>query len=667
MKEKGKPSYQELKSRLERAEAALRAIRKGEVDTIVGEQKNLVVRLAEAEARETHIKRVLLAIRNVNQLIVAEQDRETLIKKACHTLTESMGYYNVWMVLLDEESKVTHLATSGIKANFQMLKKNLRQGRFPGCMQQVLEQKPFLVIDDPVTDCTACPLAAEYEDRAGLTHRLDFNGKVYGLISVSVPRNYADDEEEQELFRELAADLAFALYKNDMAEGRQIAEKKLKESQERLDLALNGADLGLWDWNIQTGKVFFNQRWAEMLGYRLDELEPNIKTWEKLVHPDDIPRVNRILKAHLDGKSPFYETEHRLRMKNGQWKWILDRGKVMARDAQGQAVRAAGTHLDISERKKMEQELRRKTTTLEERIKELNCLYGLAKLVETPEITIEDIYQGVVNLLPPAWQYPEWTCARLVIAGQEYTTENYRSPLWQQHCDIIVRGKKQGCLTVGYLTEKPEADEGSFITEEKQLLNAVGERLGRIIERLQSDEALQESEEKYRTLFESIRDAILVADNQRKIVDCNPAFTELFGYSLSDIKGQPTACIYKDDAEFKSMGAKIYAHQHAGKSFLKTIQYRRKSGQVFPGETKVFYLRNATGEISGLIGLIRDITQRKEAEASLQQRIREVRRMNRLMVGREKRMVALKEEVNQLSKQLGQPPKYDVIKANKEA
>ena len=141
----------------------------------------------------------------------------------------------------------------------------------------------------------------------------------------------------------------------DITERKQ-AEERLRQSRQRLELALRGAALGLWDWNIQTGEVVSNDRCAEMLGYLPDEIAPHISSWERLVHPDDMPRVEEVLNAHLEGRTPFYETEHRLRVKTGGWKWVLDRGQVVERDDDGNPLRAAGTRLDITERKRMEEE-----------------------------------------------------------------------------------------------------------------------------------------------------------------------------------------------------------------------------------------------------------------------------------------------------------------------
>lgn len=145
---------------------------------------------------------------------------------------------------------------------------------------------------------------------------------------------------------------------------------QLKESKERLTLALEGADLGLWDWHIPDGRVAYSEQWASMLGYRLSDLEPSVNTWEKLVHPDDLPEVKQVLQQHLDGGTPFYETEHRCLTNDGGWLWILDRGRVVERDTDGKPLRMAGTHLDITDRKNAEERLRQLNEALEEKVQE---------------------------------------------------------------------------------------------------------------------------------------------------------------------------------------------------------------------------------------------------------------------------------------------------------
>jgi PAS domain S-box-containing protein len=138
---------------------------------------------------------------------------------------------------------------------------------------------------------------------------------------------------------------------------RKIYEKRLKENADRLETALIGSGSGLWDWNIITGEVIINDRWANMLGYERVEIEPHISAWNNMLHTEDRSQVEASLDEHLRGGTPFYRSEYRLRAKDGSWKWILDTGKVIERDTGGNAIRAVGTHIDISAQKEYEEKL----------------------------------------------------------------------------------------------------------------------------------------------------------------------------------------------------------------------------------------------------------------------------------------------------------------------
>ncbi|MFZ1401302.1 MAG: PAS domain S-box protein [Candidatus Promineifilaceae bacterium] len=138
---------------------------------------------------------------------------------------------------------------------------------------------------------------------------------------------------------------------------RKEAEHALRDSEERLELALKGADLGLWDWK-SPNQVTFNERWAEMLGYTLAALEPHASVWEKLIHPNDLPGVIETLQAHMDGRTNTYEAIYRLQTQSGAWRWIQARGRVLKRDEAGNPLRMVGTHLDITEQKLAEEALR---------------------------------------------------------------------------------------------------------------------------------------------------------------------------------------------------------------------------------------------------------------------------------------------------------------------
>jgi len=131
----------------------------------------------------------------------------------------------------------------------------------------------------------------------------------------------------------------------------------LQASQMRLEMALSGGDLGLWDWHIPSNVVLYSERWYAMLGLPMGDGELDLDSWFNLIHPDDLVVVREMLDSHLKGKTPAYECEHRIRHSDGHWLWLLDRGKVVQLDKEGAPVRAVGTSMDITERKQGEAEL----------------------------------------------------------------------------------------------------------------------------------------------------------------------------------------------------------------------------------------------------------------------------------------------------------------------
>ncbi|PAW76379.1 MAG: hypothetical protein B9S32_15520 [Verrucomicrobia bacterium Tous-C9LFEB] len=138
----------------------------------------------------------------------------------------------------------------------------------------------------------------------------------------------------------------------------KIAEIKRRSSEERLDLALQAANDGLWDWNVAVGSIYFSARWLQMLGYESHELPHHFNTWKTLLHPDDLKPTLKQLSSHIENKNDHYEMEFRMRTKDGGWKWILSRGAVVQRDPLGRPERMIGTHTDISDRKELEKSLK---------------------------------------------------------------------------------------------------------------------------------------------------------------------------------------------------------------------------------------------------------------------------------------------------------------------
>jgi len=146
---------------------------------------------------------------------------------------------------------------------------------------------------------------------------------------------------------------------------------------------------------------------------------------------------------------------------------------------------------DITERKRAEEALQQQAHDLSERVKELNCLYDTSTLIGKQDISSEELLQGTLDLIPPAWQYPEITCARIILEDQEFRTENFRDTIWKQTQDINLHDERIGTLEVCYLEERPESDDGPFLKEERGLIEAIAARVGETIERKRAEDEIR--------------------------------------------------------------------------------------------------------------------------------------------------------------------------------
>lgn len=156
------------------------------------------------------------------------------------------------------------------------------------------------------------------------------------------------------------------------------AQARLAETEERWRLALDAVGDGVWDWDAASGNVFYSPRWKAMLGYGEDELSPRIEEWESRIHPDDLDRTHADLDRHLRGEMPVYANEHRMRCKDGRYKWILDRGVVVSRAPDGTPLRAVGTHTDLTGRREATAALERQRAELQRSNEELEAFAYVA-------------------------------------------------------------------------------------------------------------------------------------------------------------------------------------------------------------------------------------------------------------------------------------------------
>jgi PAS domain S-box-containing protein len=215
-------------------------------------------------------------------------------------------------------------------------------------------------------------------------------------------------------------------------------EKALRHSEERLDLAMTGAGLGVWDWNIATGEVIYSDQWCKMLGYSTKDIEPKMSSFKNLWHGDDEHKAMEILDAHLEGTTPVYEDEFRMRTKSGEWRWILARGKVFKRDNAGKPLRMVALQHDITERKSSEEALREAFEKLQRTLD--GTIEALTMMVATRDPYTSGHQKRVADLacaIAAAMGFPEEQIKGIRVAGIIHDIGKISTPM-----DILVKPAK---------------------------------------------------------------------------------------------------------------------------------------------------------------------------------------------------------------------------------
>ncbi len=321
---------------------------------------------------------------------------------------------------------------------------------------------------------------------------------------------------------------------------KEVVEHKriqtaLQESEHRLDLALKAADIGLWDRDIQTGKVVRNERSAQIYGYSLNEIEQSIRWWESRIHPEDRPRVIEQRNKHLQGLTPHYQAVYRLRHRTGEWKWAMSRGKVVKRDKDGNALRITGTLLDITETKKMEEALRRERDRAQEYLNIVGVM--VVALTETGEISLinqkgcqilgykeeELLGKNWFNICIPSRLRKNIREVYLqILSGDLDPVEHYENLIVTKNGEEKLIKWRNTYLSDEKGTIVGSLSSGTDITDQKQ-----------------TTIHLQESENRLKVILNSLPSGVMLIDAQtHKVVDINPTAIKMIGVPKAQLIGE---------------------------------------------------------------------------------------------------------------------------------
>ena len=402
------------------------------------------------------------------------------------------------------------------------------------------------------------------------------------------------------------------------------SEQALRESEKRLSYALDATTEGVWDWNIKTGVVLFSRRWIDSLEYSPDEVPAHVSFWERIVHPEDLPRVREGLRAHLEGRVPVYSCENRLRKKSGAYRWNLDRGKVVEWDADGQPLRMVGTDTDISERKVAEEALREN----EERLR-------LA--TQTGKVGIWD-WDIVTNRV-------SWTDSLYAIHGLSRESfngrvEGFTSFVHPEDRDLVSRAIEASLhrgapYELEFRAVKPDGQVTWLFTNAIVLRS--GDRPVRMVgatvditERKQAEELVRYSEERFRSLVDQAPFSIQVFSPDGRTIRVNRAWEELWGVRREQIEGYNVL----EDRQLEAKGVLPYVRQgFAGQATrIPAIQY--DPNETIPDITEdedprrwlsaiIYPIRASDGNVREVVLIHEDITARHRAEEELRSVLRQ--------------------------------------------
>jgi len=441
-------------------------------------------------------------------------------------------------------------------------------------------------------------------------HNPDFFQKLLRVAETGVPERF------ECFFPELNQWFDNAIYRPetgfivaiiDKITDRKLAVQELRESEERFSATINASGVGTWDWNVQTGKVVFNDRWFDIVGYSRSELASvDIQSWFDLIHPEDLKQLDDFLKKHFSGESAEYELECRMRHKDGKWVWVLVRGQVLTRDASGRPLRMLGTHTDITVSKNAEAALREREVLF----RSLFDSYAAVQIILDPETgSILDANRAAADFY--GWTIEELRQMNIRAIDTRLLNVEERNLKLINAC----RNKKIICRHLRADGEMRDV-EVFCTTIEIHNHTLIHNIIHDVTERLRTEKRLKESEARFRSLFEDHTAAMMLLEpNTGCIIDANQAAADFYGWTRHELRRmyiQEINTLPSQDVK-KAM--------ECGRSLKQNqFRFRHRNADGFIRDVDVYSTRVEIDRKEFLYSIVHDITEKLRTEEKLKER-----------------------------------------------
>lgn len=358
----------------------------------------------------------------------------------------------------------------------------------------------------------------------------------------------------------------------DITERRKI-ERELRENKERLELALQSSDLGVWDRNLKTGDAYYDENWANILGYSIDEIDQTYQQFKELLHPEDIEKVNKKEEKHLKGELPYFNAQFRMKTKSGDWKWILSHGSIVERNEKDEAIRTIGIHKDISQRKKREKQLKQYKMAIEES--------------EDLIIAIDKNY----NYLFANKTYKDYQNLQDKIKGKNLketlSKEAFREI--KTNIDRCLKGKR---IEFEIIREFPELGEkvlriNYYPLKSDEKIHGIVGVIKDITDRVEQKKKLIKNEQRFRRFFQDLTEPAFLTEIDGEILEANEEATKELGYTKDELKNMNITKDLDKDKEAEKKHQNRVKKLKNGETLKFKSKLQRKDGSIIPVETEV--------------------------------------------------------------------------------
>lgn len=618
-------------------------------------------------------KHALIQEREVFRIIAEAAIHATDLPELCRCiltgLVETLGFDFGTLRLYNENKKI--LQTT---ATFGLSDEEVKEKILP---QPLFDKHHIAALVARTKQVIFAPNVAQHEILQKYKKRLDdlnshsliswpIIGDRQNLLAVMQLSAYTPQEipEGKRGFFEIVAKMCASVIE------RKQTEEKLKESQKRLGLAIQGTRAGLWDWNLKTGKMTYNERWAEITGHTLKELKRKENILESLAHPDDIQKSDQRTEKHLEGKTDFYECTIRMKHKEGHWVWVKDRGKVVEFDESGKPLRMAGTHVDITEQIQTEKALKREHHLAQAQAKAAATLTSTLNLDQVLDRILAEVRSVVTHdaanfmlldgdlmrvvrwhgyeesaakeifsqtfqytefpgfqemaeskkpiVIPDVRKYPNW------VRVHEWMNSYAAAPLFIE--DEVIGFLNIDNATPNSLTEEHAqplnifANHAAIAIKNARLYQKTQQE---IAERIQVENELRKRNKNIFVTLNSIGDAVISTDIGGRVAHMNPIAENLTGWKISEAKGKPLSSVFRiinseKREEVENPVTKVLATGEIIALGNHTALIA-KDGKEYQIADSGAPIHDDDGNIIGVVLVFRDITEEHEVREELRE------------------------------------------------